>query len=62
MTEHPNMDKILDYLTEHYSSSDAQRLAGIKAIAAMAAQTETIPQVESLIDKVALFNGIKKVR
>jgi hypothetical protein len=59
--EIPNADVVISYLHDNYYD-DCERMAHIKMIAALASPTgndytEDIPQ---MIDKVALFNGIKK--
>lgn len=53
-----NIDLVTDYLLANYHD-DVERMARIKMVSAMAA-SDTLPFNPSVIDKVALFNGIKK--
>lgn len=54
------LDMVIDYLQEHYPGHEA-KLAGNPLVAtATLSPTYSNPQINDLIDKVALFNGIKK--
>lgn len=53
------MDEVVNYLHDNYYD-DCERMAKIKMIAMMATQGWGEYDMPSMIDKVALFNSIKK--
>jgi hypothetical protein len=50
---------VLDYLMDNYYD-DAERMIHIKMVQAIALQGTNGHSLSDLIDKIALFNGIKK--
>lgn len=55
------LDMVLDYLYTNYTDSDVERLAKTKIIGALIIESDVSPIAsKEVIDKVALFNGIKK--
>lgn len=50
---------VIDYLYDNYYD-DCERMANIRMVKEVIAQVGKPDQVASTIDKVALFNGIKK--
>lgn len=57
----PLISEVVDYLDENYAHDDAMRLSGIKMIVAIS--MKGVPEgrdYKSIIDKIALFNGINK--
>jgi len=55
------LNEVIDYLVDTYGDAGANRLSGTKMVAHMAMSKSLPEDWKSLIDKVALFNGIKKV-
>jgi alpha-mannosidase len=53
-----NQDLVIDYLMANYYD-DVERMAKIKMVASIA-NSDTLPFNHSVIDKIALFNDIKK--
>lgn len=58
------MSKIVDYIFSNYSKQDAEKLSKVKAIADLFMREDTIPEqkIRDIVDRVALFNGINKVK
>jgi len=52
-------EAVIEYLMANYYD-DAERMANIRMVKEIVAQVGTLEQIPSIIDKVALFNGIKK--
>jgi len=56
---YPNQNEVIQYLHDNYYD-DCERMAHIQMIGAIANSKDVIKGIPSLIDKVALFNSIKK--
>lgn len=55
-----SIDIVTDYLMANYYD-DIERLAHVKMVGALANKPDITPEyIAPLIDKIALFNGIKK--
>lgn len=58
------MSKLVDYIFANYSKQDAEKLAKIKMIAGLLMREDSMSEqkIGDIVDKVALFNGIEKVK
>lgn len=58
--EYPKMGMLLRYIQKHYPD-DMEKLCNNKMVQTLLFNTDyTNTQIESMIDKVAIFNGYKK--
>lgn len=55
------LTELIDYLVDTYGEKGAERLSGVKMIRGLAMQPNPPANWKSLVDKVALFNGIRKL-
>jgi IMP cyclohydrolase len=61
MSNTPKIDMVTDYLLEHYPDH-AEKLAANKLISYATVHDDySNPQIEGIIDKIALFNGYEKL-
>jgi hypothetical protein len=62
MDDNPKINMVISYITKHYpNGTDAGRLASNKLVATAALSPEySNTQVEDIIDKVAIFNHMKR--